>query len=90
MCQDACTEGEYQPDCKDDKCEGEDGKCTVGSQKGCDCKMGCPEGIDAVGARIFLRRREFLIENIQPLCTNEDCNGGQSGQCGEVNTKLCT
>ena len=55
------TTGDYQPDCKADECEGEDGKCTVGSQKDCDCKI-CPEGIDAVSARNFLKRRKFLIE----------------------------
>ena len=28
MCQDACTEGKYRPDCNDDECKGEEGECT--------------------------------------------------------------
>ena len=50
-CQEACTEGEYTPDCGDQQCEGdEDNQCTVGPQKGCDCKPACQEGQDRVSS----------------------------------------
>lgn len=51
LCQDPCTEDEYQPDCgNQETCKGEAGICTIGSQKGWEFKQGCAKDNDVVGS----------------------------------------
>ena len=64
-----CTEEECsadeQPDCKDETCKGEDGKCTEDDHKGCECKDTCARA-DGEAA---------------PKCADENCKGGEDGKC---------
>lgn len=53
MCRDDCPEGDDQPSCSAEDCQGEEGeKCTVGQHVDCACKKDqeeCPEEEDILG-----------------------------------------